>query len=716
MRRFLFLIVCFFSCSVAFGLLPKASEFGDGFDIRLQEAVYGDGTIKTDQGGIIKAKDLFLQAQVIEYTRIGEGNEFVHTIKAKDRLFVTYKGRSYKGDRAEIDLTTGKLTVWNGITRIGPYFIGGSVIEVTDDGVGMLTDAYVTTSENERSDWSIHAGTATIDKDSTIHVSNATFRFVNMPVFWVPYFSTDLLHADGDPLRYRVRWGGNERLRFGASYRFSTGPVKNRALLDYSIKNGLGTGVRSLYRSSDSHAAFDALNYVAQGKERSWDSARYRLEGCYRDYFEAPNLTFRLMYDKLSDREMKDDFADHAVSDVRAGLTEATLWREEADWKTSLNGRVRINNFQTIKQELPLLSFNQRPFSLGSSRCILYNSFSTGYLNYVYARNTPSVHNFASTRTELDQTLYATYPLYPISVTPTIGYRLIQYSSSPQNTSRLQAIGVMGLGAKTRFVNSSSAGQQIVEPYVQELSYTRPPVRADRAYIFDLEDGWTQMNMLRYGIRHNWYLPFSTGSFTPKLYTDLYSRSFFASHHLPRDPYKIWLTSTIDATSRMALKLDSAWDTHRHLIDHVNIGTRTTLSKTLALVVEWRQRSSYAWRKVDSENFVVDAVRSSHRLRHSEMSDNRKTVLASLCWSPTRTFDLDFTSYFGFRKVHPRRYMNYEMNATMLVRGALRITLTFFHRPGGPTNGFYFTCALGPKREGGSTAFRKIGDGNYDIW
>ena len=60
--------------------------------------------------------------------------------------------------------------------------------------------------------------------------------------------------------------------------------------------------------------------------------------------------------------------------------------------------------------------------------------------------------------------------------------------------------------------------------------------------------------------------------------------------------------------------------------------------------------------------------------------------------------------------------MNYEINVTTLVRGALRVTVAYFHRPGGPTNGFYLKCALGPKQKTASTSFRKIGDGNYDMW
>jgi hypothetical protein len=715
MRRFLLLSLCVFSCSLGYSFLPTFSSFGEGLDIQLQEAVYGDGTMKTDKGGIVKAKDLFLQAQTIEYIRTGEGPSFVHKIIAKDNLFVTYKGHPFRGEKAELDLSTGKLTVWNGCTQSGMYFIGGKVIEAYSDGKTSITNSYVTTSENERSDWTVTAKQATVTKNSQIQTKDATFYFIHMPLFWVPSFSTNLLNADGGPFRYRARWGGSEGARLGLSYLFDTGPCKQRALIDYSIKKGLGAGLLSSYKGSTSDEKFDALNYIAQGKNKTWDSARYRCQGYYQNYYSEPNLRLTAMYDKLSDKKMETDFADHAVSDVRAGLTEATLWRDEANWKANLNTRVKINDFQTVKQELPLLSFNKRPQPLGASPFLLDSTFSAGYLNYSYAHHTPHVRDFASSRTELAQKVYATWLASPIAITPSVGYRLIQYSNSPQHDARLQAIGEAGIGAKTRFVSSSSIGQQILEPYIQETSLTRPPVQTNKTFIFDIEDGWTQMNTLRYGVRHSWYLP-SSEAFTPKILSDLYTRSFFASGHLPNTPYKIWLTSTLDATPKVSYKLDTAWDVERHHVDHFNIAMRRTISKTLAVVLEWRQRSAYAWRKLDAENFIVDAARSSERLRHSEMSDRRRTFLCSLCWSPTPALDIDFTSYFGFRRVHPHRYANYEMNITTLLRGALRLTLTFYHRPGGPTNGFYFTLALGPKKETSSTSFRRIGDGSYDLW
>ena len=135
---------------------------------------------------------------------------------------MTYKGRSYKGDRAELDLATGALSIWNGVAQTGIYYIGGSHIVVSGEGVGTLSNPCITTSENERNDWSVTSQTATVSKASDLQVKDATFYLVKMPFFWVPSFSTNLLHSDGDPFRYRVRWGGSERLRFGLSSLFRT--------------------------------------------------------------------------------------------------------------------------------------------------------------------------------------------------------------------------------------------------------------------------------------------------------------------------------------------------------------------------------------------------------------------------------------------------------------------------------------------------------------
>ena len=717
MRRFSIFCLFLTCCACSYSILPPLPSLGEDLEVKLQDAEYGNGTISTDKGGIVTAKDLYLQAQHIEYTRNMDADPAVHTISGIGKLFVTYKGRSYRGEKGLIDLVQGKITIWNGCTQTDNYFLGGKVIEISSDGKGEITDAYVTTSENERNEWSIGAKHATIENNSKIHANGVSFYFVKIPLFYLPSFSTDLLEMeDGTPFRYRARWGGREGVRLGMSYILKTEQWRHRALLDYSLRLGLGGGVRSLFSSATGPAKFESLNYVAQGTDKSWDSMRYRFQGFYTTELTNPDFHVRGMYDKLSDRRMKYDFSEHAISDARAGLTQITLWKGREDWKASLNGRVRINTFQTVKQELPLLDFNTRPQPLGDSRLILDNKISAGYLNYRYANHTPSVHDFASTRNEISQKLYTNALASPFLLTPSIGYRVIQYSNSPQDHNRLQAFAEIGLGMKTRFVNSSLMGDQIVEPYAEWTTVTRPPVQTKRVYIFDSEDGWAKMNCLQYGARHNWFLSSGNSTFQPKIISDVFLKSFYKTRYLPKDPYKLWLVSTFDATPTVAYKLAGGWDIKRRMLDHLNVAMRKTVSKNLAFILEWRQRSSYSWRKVDSQNFMVEAVRSTHELRHSQMSDNRQTSIFSIVYSPTPVLDIDLSTFYGIRRTNPKRYVNYELNIQTLIRGGLRIIFTFQHRPGGPTNGFYISFALGPKKVSDTTTFRKIGDGNYDLW
>lgn len=711
MRRILFSTFLLSSLLLS-PLFSAPTPFGEGLDINLQEAVYGDGVVSTEKGGIIRGKDFFLQATFLQYIRTGEGEAEINKIVAKGDLFVEYKGRFYHGDSAEFNLTTGTLVITNGCTKSGLWYIGGSNIEILSDGSGSITKAYITTSENEQSDWSIRASKADISKDSQVRARNATFNFERLPLFWVPVFSTDLFRDIHAPFRVRAKFGNGARI--GLSYLFRTGPIKNRALLDYSTRYGIGCGVRSQYIEKQGYASFDALNYIAQSKEKTWDHPRYRLQGLYKNYYPEEKLHCILMYDKLSDSGMRTNFADHPIADALAGLTQGSLWRTDPNWLARLNARVRINNFQTVKQELPLFTFNTRANRIGNTPLFIDNRFRAGYLNYVYAHRSQSVRNFNSTRTEISQRLFTTCTLSPLILSPSIGYHVIHYNRSPQHKERLQALGDCSLEAKTRFVKASTQMPQVAEPYAVFSTLTSPLVKPDHTYIFDLEDGWQRVNELRYGIRNFWW--FSPDEMSQKkLMVDLYTRSFFSTPHLKSRPTKLWLDATWDATPTLAFKLNSAWDWQHSQYDHINLAVKKTFSERFAIIVESRNRSAYDWRKLDRESYILDAARSIERLHHSELSDARKTLLSRFFWAINPSLDVEFTVYHGWRNRSPRQYYNYEVNIGTLIRGALRLSLTIIERPGGP-RAIYFSCELGIKKQSDTTGFRKIGQGNYDIW
>lgn len=690
------------------GMLPK--ELPEAFDIQLESPHFSNGVLSTDKGGTFKGKDLFIQAQNIRYTHTKDVNK----LEADGDLFMQFKNRPYKGDKVEINLDTNKATIWQGCTEADEWYIGGRVIEILPDGKALFHDAYVTTSENEQNDWSIEASRVEVLPGDKLSTENVRFYFIRMPLLWVPKYTMNLAEEKSAPFSYRFRWGGSEGARIGATYGFSSfSNWKTKLVLDYNFKYGLGGGLVANWKNPSKYSSFQSLWYIAQARNKTWKSARYRLQGFYIKSWVEQDVHLRAMYDKLSDRQMKTDFADHTINDAVVGKTEAKLWKNTENWIGSIDARVRVNNFQDVKQELPLLIFNTRPQVLGSSGIVLESKLSAGYLDYVFAKQVPHVTNYASSRCEITQNMYRTLLLSPISITPRIGYHLIQYSSSPQHDQRFQALGTAGVDVKTRFIASNPYCCQILEPYVSYDYITQPQVRSHDHYVFDLEDGWAKLNTLRFGLKQHLMLTPNRNGFSRQLLFDLYARAFYSQHVYSMAIPKTYFDATFLASPWQTYTLSTAWDQDNKVLDHINLMGRFTVSDKLAFTLEWRKRSAFCWRKIDLENFVVDMVRPQHVLRHSEMSDKRQFARATFFWQIAENLDFEGGIRHGWGRHKSPNYTEWDLTLGTLVRGALVVKFTYEKRY--HDTRYYFSFGLGQKRPSKQTTFKKIGFGNYDL-
>src|SRR6185295_16527781 len=140
-----------------------AKELPAKLDVELVEPIYKNGALSTTKGGIIKGDDFYLQGRKISYlhrqekSKDGKVTKSIHKILAEGDLFFLFKGRAYTGDRIEIDADTKETTIINGCTSMEPWFVGGNLIELKADGSGTIHNGYMTTSENEKSDWSMQS-------------------------------------------------------------------------------------------------------------------------------------------------------------------------------------------------------------------------------------------------------------------------------------------------------------------------------------------------------------------------------------------------------------------------------------------------------------------------------------------------------------------------------------------------------------------------------
>lgn len=677
-------------------------------NVQLQSPVYQNGVTSTEQGGIISGNDLFIQAKKMKHIQRQDGDKFIRRIEAEEDLLFRFKNRVYIGRRLEFDLDSQTAIVYDVLTDSGPWFLGGSKLFLKPDGSGIIYDCYMTTDESEKTDWTIQAKEVYLSKNNTIKAQNVRFTLFKKPIFWLPNLTKDLNKESSSPLRYRVNYQ-SKALRLGISYTFETGQNwENRLLLDISTKRGLAGGFVTEYKNPNHKEAFNTFNYYAHdiATNDSDRMHRYRFQGKYTNSYFEDKVGFRAGYDRLSDSNFAGDFTHRGLDSGRAGPTEAQFTRTEPNWISSLNTKVRINDFQTVKQQLPLFQFNARPIQLGQSNWVLDNRLNAGYLHYLYANQTPDVHNFHSSRAEVKQKLYRAYPAGPFSITPSLGYRAIGYGNSPQNDSRLLAQGVLGLECHTRFIRHGSWAKSAVEPYAQYEYFTKPSVKPPNHYLFDLQDGLYLQNTLRFGARNFIFMPQS------QVNIDLYSRVFFDTPKIGTHVPTIFLDGAWKATPYSTYDIKTGWDTQRHNLDHFNARANLTVSQDVAFALEYRHRNAWSWRKVDRENFMIDGFRAQEELRHSQLSDRRNAFLTHLFFRLTPSISTEFVTRHGWRRHNAKPYTECEVNVGTLFRGMVKLTFTFRHRATGNDYGFDFSLGHTPSTD---TTFRKLGLGNYEL-
>ncbi|MBS0655675.1 MAG: LPS-assembly protein LptD, partial [Verrucomicrobia bacterium] len=440
MVRRLALLLFLSTLNTMWAILPFVSgNIPRDVSIELQQPVYKDGVLSTDQGGVVTGKGLYLQAKKISYIKRQEGDKLVQLIEAEGDLLLTFKGNVYVGRKLEFNLDDQTGVVYDAITSAQQWFISAKEMTIQANGAAVLHDCTMTTNEGEQDTWSIRSPEVVINAESKLRAKNVSFRVLEMPIFWIPVLVTDLRARIHTPLSYNVKHSSKTGVRLGVHYSFMLGDNwKNKLLFDISTKRGLGGGFETSYKNPDGKQRFSAFNYYAYDLKMldSEKRNRYRFQGKYTDQIFADTVAVRGSYDKLSDFNMPGDYINRGLDSSRAGPTELRFTRKEQNWLSSLNTKVRINNFQTVKQQLPLFQFSQRPMQLGQTGLILDNRFSAGYLDYKYAHNVHHVHNFHSSRVEMRQSLLRGFSNRAFSLTPHVGYRVIGYGNSPQHDAK----------------------------------------------------------------------------------------------------------------------------------------------------------------------------------------------------------------------------------------------------------------------------------------
>ncbi len=657
--------------------------------IDLKNPMFAHGVITTTEGGVISGQGMRIQARKIEYTNKIENGIRIQKIVAEDDLMMEYSDRAFVGSRLEYDFISKTGVLYNGKTFVDIWFLGGDKIELQADGTFYISNAFVTTCEDQDNTWEINAKTVKITEDKLLSAKNIRFRFFKVPLFWLPSFKSNLKAFSDPPIRYKVVWDKGLGPRLTMRYRiYSWRDLNLFFRLDYRLKRGLGGALESEYTSPDHNTTFVTRSYGARDKSFPNEKGphRYRLQGLYHIQSKDERSQIHLTWDKLSDTRMVGDFRSDDFEINTQKRTHLVMFRQIDQAFFRLAVQPRVNRFDSIDQELPLLTIGVRPFQLGHSGIISTNYAYAGYLDYVYANDLRNeFHRLglsASThaaRLETRNTLYRPFSLGHFTLTPYLGVNGIFYSSNPAHHPIGQGILNYGFAGQTRLFRSYSKFRHMSEPYLEFQGLTSPTAALSHHYYFDINDGYHQLNQLRIGWRNAFYR-FSGHAFLPAVTTDLYTNGFFGNRDFALVFPKYYLKAAWNRPS-YAIRGGIAWNNEDKVWDFANIATDWTINEDIAFGLEFRHRSKYDWRKADHDSFIVDVARPIQELLESPLSDGRDTFLARLFIRLAPKWSCQIQSRHGWGRRDEPRYNAGKIDLITMLTCSWRLRLSYERLP-----------------------------------
>lgn len=686
MFRSLFLLLLF-----TFPLFSEKAEESLSLKVDLREPTYAEGVLSTEKGGVIQGPDIRIQARKLLYTKTS------HTLVAEGDIILEFGDYYFIGDRLEFNFKEHEGVLYNGKTGLAPWYFGGEQILLHPDGTITLYQGFLTTSDTSDRDWEMTVEEAELQDQQYLSAKDITFRIRRFSVLWLPSLHTNLDTIFDAPIRYSFKWGGRQGVRGTMVYElFSWNRFKTFFRLDYRVKRGFGGGFETYYRSEDRKQIFNTINYFANDNSLSnpHEKYRYRFQGIYHNLVYDDRVSVDLTWDKLSDRDMATDYNDRGLELDTAGRTLFLIRKQEKNRIEFFLSEVKVNPFQSVKQQLPTMEVSFRPQTISDTGIISTSLVKASYLDFSYSNNIWHRRNYSSTRVEYTQGFFRPIPLKTFTLTPRVGFLGIHYGNSPEHKQRFLGLFSCGLDGKTSFSRTFEPCKHVIEPYFKLEYLTSPTVNPDHHYIFDIDDGWYQSKNIRMGLLNQIFFKSSSGCVIRPLYIDLYTYAFIDTPTIGSTFPKGYLTVSTLSTPTVRHTLETAWDFQHGMLDHFNFQTAWTVAENLAIQGEYRHRSPFCWRKADPTNFILDAFRSQKELLHSPLSDRRDTLLVNLFYQYNPNWALFFEARHGWNRKHESSYNEFEADLIGRLPSAWNIKLSYQHREDDDRIAVYFTIGL----------------------
>lgn len=671
---------CLAAALVSTALHAKDIPFPKQFSVHIENPVYANGVLSTDEGGTVEAKGLRIQAKHIEYTDVKETQKII----AEGDLCLDLQGRIFVGKRLEYDFHTNTGVMYGGKTAFNLWYMGGDEIRFHSDNSFSIINAYITTSETDSHEWDILVKDVHIDKDLTLEAKNVFFRANDFPLLWLPYYTSDLHEPKDSPVRYFVSWDKGQGPQLSMRYRvFSWEDFSFFVRAGYRFFKGPQAAIESEYRSPNKRSEFLTKNFYAYDTFWNDDDPnkrrhRFRIQGRYDSTALNEKTIAHITWDKLSDRNMALDFKSDDFELNTLQRTQVLIRHFEKNWLTGLNFRPKLNSYQGFKQELPTVEVDVRPQVLGQTGVIFDNRFSAAYLDYSFSDDIDNViPNFESGRFSTQNRLTRPFHLGGLVLAPQVGFDGIYYTSDKDHSSAFQAILVYNACAKAPLSRKYSQYTHIVEPFATFKGLTGPTVGTNEVFIFSLKDGFHSLNQLDIGVKNALYKKDSP-IHLPDFRIDVHAVGFFSDDTYSKTFPKAYSHFEWNLEN-LTLFSDIAWNFQESVLEHANAGVSWTVNKYYAMDFEYRYRSKFDWRKDDHQNYILDVSRPISELENTPISDRRSTFLARLQLELAPMWTLQAEGHFGWGRSNEPGYSEAKVDLITRLNSAWLAKLTYMH-------------------------------------
>lgn len=651
-------------------------------EVSLNDATYSDGILSTDTGGIITTPELQMQGRHIRYTnRSGEKK-----LEAWKDILVTFNDKVFVGDHIFYDCISKKGVIEKGKLSVDIWHVSGSRIELYPDDTYKIFDATITTSEKENPFFSMGAERIDIEKNF-LSAKSLQMQWAGHSYLLLPSYSMNLQRLWRKPsLQYRVFWdkgiGPCGMIRYRA---YTSKHSSSHLRFDMRFHRGekpilrLGSLLESEYFFSKERGKLCTKNYLGYdtpfNDPNSASKFRYRLQGIASYRSSSGNQTLFSRWDKISDRNMPNDFHMEKFELSTEKKTELRLRNFHKRVITNISFVPKVNSFDSIKQELPEIKLSPYPIILSQSGVVFENSLRVGYYRYSFARDSrPCFLGFDSSRLQYSQTLYRTFSSPYLTITPIIGCHYALYGKTSTHRSVPFCFPFVDISIYTRLVGSSSKVLHSIEPYAKIYSL-HPLQKKAYPFIFDLSDGLRKINSLRCGVRNIVCMPEQT-SMVPFLSIDTYALSFFHPSPFSKTFPKVF-TRVECNLPRLSIKTLLGWNTEYSVLDVGKVRASFTCNADVALSAEFRFRGPMAWKKNNPENYMVDVTRSPFDLTHSLLSDARKVAMMRMQFKVHPQWIVRLDGNYGWGRKSESGHFVGKIDLLGLVSSNLRIKVSY---------------------------------------